>query len=176
MTQMSKKEKVEVKGPEEKEIETWYPSDPWQAFNEMMEDFRMNYMEPWWPRLAWRRPFRMRGMEPMMRRAARVDLRDAGKEYEVYAELPGIPKDNVDITVTKNGIEIDAKAGKEAEEERKGYVVRERSYREFHRRLPFPEEVVPDKAEATMKDGLLEVKVPKKTPTPEEKGHPVKIK
>jgi hypothetical protein len=55
------------------------------------------------------------------------------------------------------------------------FVRRERTYSRIHRSLAFPEEVIPDRAEATLKDGLLEVRIPKKTPT-EVKKHKVEIK
>jgi len=111
-----------------------------------------------------------------MPRAACTDLIDTGKEYQVCAEVPGIPKDKINVTITKDSIEISGKAEIERREEEKGYVVRERGYSEIHRRMAFPEEVVPEKAEATLKQGLLEIKVPKKTPTPKVTKHKVEIK
>jgi len=90
--------------------------------------------------------------------------------------MPGIPKDKLDITITEDGIEISGKAETERKEEEKGYVVRERGYSEVYKRMAFPEEVIPDKAEAALKNGLLEIKVPKKTPTPSVKKHKVEIK
>ncbi len=104
-----------------------------------------------------------------------TDLVDAGNEYRVHAEIPGVPKENLNITIAARGIEIEGEAKTDIEEEKEGFVRRERSYSRIHRSLPFPEEVIPDKAEATLKDGLLEVRIPKKTPT-EFKKHKVEIK
>jgi len=112
----------------------------------------------------------------MIHREACVDLVDSGKEFEVCAEVPGIPKDKIDVTITKDSIEISGKAEVEKKEKEKGYVVRERAYSQIYRRMSFPEEVVPEKAVATLKHGLLEIKIPKKTPTPEVKKHKVEIK
>ena len=67
---------------------------------------------------------------------------------------------------------------KEIEQEREAMSARarERSYSSIYKNLPFPEEVIPDKAECKVKDGVLEVIIPKKTPTPEAKKHKVEVK
>jgi HSP20 family protein len=92
-----------------------------------------------------------------------VDLSDNGKELVIKAEVPGIEKDDLSIEVTEEGIEISGESRSEKEEgdEETGYVRRERSYTRFHRTLPFPEKVVPDKADASLKDGVLTVMIPK---------------
>jgi len=97
------------------------------------------------------------------------------QEFQVHAEVPGIPKDKIDITVTKDSIEISAKTEVERKEEEKGFVVKDRGYSEIYRKQS-SEEVVPEKAEATVKNGVLEIKIPKKTPTPEIKKHKLEIK
>src|SRR3989449_8222625 len=102
-----------------------------------------------------------------------VDLIDKGSEFVVRAELPGVSKEDVDLTVTADGIEIRAETNRSREEHEKNYQYRERTYQALHRVLSFPEEVKADLAAATLKDGVLEVRVPKKEPTPEPK--PVKV-
>jgi len=170
---MSEKEKkVPVEEPE-RGIQPWYPHEIFQAFDDMLENFRSDFLAPRRPRGLLRKPWRV---GPLERRVACADLIDNGKEFQVCAEIPGVPKDKIDITITKKDIEISAKAEVERAEEEKGYVVKERGYTEIYRRFSFPEEVIPEKAEATLKNGLLEVKVPKKTPTPEVKKHKVDVK
>ena len=102
-----------------------------------------------------------------------VDLIDKGSEYVVRAEVPGVSKEDVDLTVTQDGIEIRAQTKRSREEDEKDYYYSERTYQSLQRVLGFPEEVKADLASATLKDGLLEVRVPKKQPTPESK--PVKV-
>ena len=46
----------------------------------------------------------------------------------------------------------------------------------MYRRLAFPEEVTPEKAAATFKDGVLDIRVPKRTPTEEPKPHRVEVR
>src|SRR2546425_12272748 len=102
-----------------------------------------------------------------------VDLIDKGSEFVVRAELPGVSKEDVDLTVTADGIEIRAETNRSREKKDKNYEYRERTFQALHRVLSFPEEVKADRASATLKDGILEVRVPKKEPTPEPK--PVKV-
>lgn len=102
-----------------------------------------------------------------------VDLIDKGSQYVVRAELPGVSKADVDLTVTSDGIEIRAQTNRSREENENDFFYSERSYHAIQRVLGFPEEVKADLASATLKDGLLEVRVPKKQATPESK--PVKV-
>lgn len=103
-----------------------------------------------------------------------VDLVDEGRDYVVRAELPGVSKENVNLDVAADRIEIRAETSQQREEKAKDYYFRERRYETLERLLPFPAEVRPDEAQATLKDGVLEVRVPKREPTPEQK--PVKVR
>ena len=176
MSEKENKEKVEVKEPGERAITPWGPTDIFQAFDAMWEGFRRDFLRPWRPWRFWGRPSGRVRPTTIIPREACTDLIDAGKEYQVCAEVPGIPKDKLDITITKDGIEISGRAETERKKEEKGYVVRERGYSEIYKRIAFPEEVIPDKAVANLTDGLLEIKVPKKAPVPEVKKHKIEIK
>ena len=141
------------------------------TFDQLMEDFSRNFRESIWA------PWEWIGVEPALSlRELPADLVDAGSKFLVHAEMPGIPKDKIDITVTKDGIEISAETNAEKEEKEKNFVVRERNYTHVYKMLLFLEEVIPEKAESTLKDGLLEVSIPKKTPAPEPKKHKVIVK
>lgn len=106
-----------------------------------------------------------------------IDLADNGKEYVLKAEVPGINKEDLNIEVTENSIEIsgETKTEEKEEDKEKGYLRRERRYAKFYRSLPLPEAVVADKAEAELKDGILTVKLPKAAP-PEKKSKKVQVK
>jgi len=103
-----------------------------------------------------------------------VDLIDEGSEFVVRAEMPGIAKEDVDLTVAPHGIEIRAETDRSRKEEDKEYYFQERSYQTLRRSLSFPEEVKADLVAATLKDGVLEIRVPKKEPTQVSK--PVKVR
>lgn len=144
------------------------------TFDDLLNDFNRRFRESIWA------PWEGEPMEPYITefpaREAFADLVDTGNKFVVHAEVPGIPKDKINVTVTKDDVEISAEAGTEKEEKKKGYVFRERGYSSFYKRIVFPEEVVPEKAESTVKDGVLHLDVPKKTPTAEPKKHKVAVK
>jgi len=96
------------------------------------------------------------------RRVACTDFVDTGKEFRIYAEIPDIPKYKLDANITKDVIEISGNAETGRKEEDKGYGVIEWTYSEVYKRIEFPEEVIPARVKANLKDGLLEIKVPKK--------------
>ena len=104
-----------------------------------MDNFRKNFIES----IAF--PWDWVGLEPIVPvREATVDLVDEGNKFIVNAEMPGVPKDKIDVSLTKNGIEISAETEVETEDKEKNYVVRERVYSHIYKQLDFPEEVIPE--------------------------------
>lgn len=149
--------------------QTW--TSPWTMLNDMdrvFDDFRSEWENMF---LAPRSP----GTE--MVRQPLVDLADNGKEYLVTAEIPGISKDDLRIEVAQDSLEISGETSVEEKEEDKetGYLRRERRYSRFYRALPLPENVLTDKVEAELKDGLLTITLPKAAP-PERKSKKVPVK
>ena len=135
---------------------------PLAWFDEMdrwFDDVRRGIEERFWGPLARWGESGLRVRQPL------VDLIDEGPEFVVRAEMPGVSKDDVDLSVTPRGIEIRAETDRSREENDKAYYFQERSYQALRRSLSFPEEVKADLAAATLKDGVLEVRVPKKEPT-----------
>ena len=143
------------------------------TFDDMLEDFRRRFQQNIWTPWEW-------VIEPytveLPARVAYSDLIDEGNMFLVRVEVPGIPRDEIDVTVTRDGIEISGETGAEKEEKEKNFVVHERSYSSIYKNLAFPEDVIPEKAECRIKDGILEVSIPKKNPTPELKKHKVEVK
>lgn len=129
------------------------------------------------PEMLTERPWELPTRFPALRniRAPLADVEDRGTEFVVTAEMPGVPKDDIDVTVTGDRVEIRAKTAREEEETGKAFRRRERTFREFHRRLALPEDVRPDAAEARLENGLLTIRLPKKEPTPAEERHKLKI-
>ena len=62
-----------------------------------------------------------------------------------------------------------------AEQKDGGYVRRERTYSKLETTIAFPEEVIPDQAEANVNNGILEVRIPKRSPT-EFKERKIEVK
>ena len=141
------------------------------TFDDLMDNFRRNFIDS----LAF--PFDWISLEPIVPvREAAVDLVDEGNKFVVHAEMPGVAKDNIDVALTKDGIEISAETDVETEDTEKNFVVRERVYSHIYKQLSFPEEVIPEQAESTFRNGLLEVSIPKKTIAPAPKKHKVTVK
>jgi HSP20 family protein len=91
----------------------------------------------------------------------RVDMDETDEEIRITAELPGVDKDNIDISMTDERITIRGEKKKEEEKKGRGYHKLERSYGSFQRSFYLPCEVVSDKVDASFKNGVLTVVLPK---------------
>lgn len=101
-------------------------------------------------------------------RTPRTDVTDTGTAYVVTAEIPGIPKEKLDIRIRGPLVEIRGESATEAEQKEEHYLHRERTYSGYYRSLELPEPVVASKAKAKVMNGVLELELPKQTPTPSE--------
>ncbi len=143
----------------------------WEDMDRRVEEFKRGFADLFWPRIFPMAPALPEVREPF------YDLLDEGKAYRLRVEVPGIPKEKIEIHATGDSIEVNGEATVEEEEKRGGKVIsKERSYSRLYRCISLPEEVLPEKTEAALKEGILEIKVPKKTPTPEPKKHRIKVK
>jgi len=90
-----------------------------------------------------------------------VDIFEDKNDVVVKAELPGIKKEDIDVTLTDDTISIAGEKKKEEEVEKKNYYRWESSYGSFARTFTLPSEVQTDKVQTQFKDGVLEVRIPK---------------
>jgi len=102
-----------------------------------------------------------------------MDIFEAGGDVVVKAELPGMKKEDIEVTVTDSSITISGEKKKEDEVKKKNYYKYERSYGSFCRTFSLPTTVKTDKVKSTFKDGILEIRMPK---TEEAKSKEVKVK
>ncbi len=92
----------------------------------------------------------------------RVDIIDHDNNIEVQAALPGVKKEDVEVSIKNQTITIRASSKEEKKEETKDkYFRREISRGEFQRILALPGNVDDEKATATFKEGILTVSIPK---------------
>jgi HSP20 family protein len=89
--------------------------------------------------------------------APAIDVIQRDDDLVVRAELPGVTPDEVDIIIQNNVLTISGRISEEREEEREGYLVRERRTGMFRRSLQLPQEVDEDDVSARFEDGVLEV-------------------
>ena len=90
-----------------------------------------------------------------------VDLYEKDDEIVVKAELPGLTKDDIQVSLADNILTIKGEKKKEEEDDGKDYYRSERVYGMFTRTLPLTAEVNPEKINATFKNGVLEIRLPK---------------
>lgn len=116
-----------------------------------------------------KRPFSMFGPSWMPRMkfpemgviSPEMDIFEDGNDVVVKAEMPGIKKEDIEVNLTDDTVTVSGEKKKEEKVEKKDYYRVERSYGSFSRSFRLPKEVQSDKAKATFKDGVLEIRVPK---------------
>ena len=108
-------------------------------------------------------------VEEHLRFVMPIEVYETPNEFVVKVELPGVKKENVDIVIRDNYLVIKAEKKEEVKEERQQVHVRERVYGKFERVIPLPPDLDTDNAKASFKDGVLEIRIPKKAATKEKK-------
>ncbi len=154
-----------------------YLMDPYgfiSDFDRHFQELRRNMetmLLPTWNTVA------ARPLEAVMApRFARADFCDLGDAYGVDLEVPGFEREDIEVELTPNGVRVEASRKREEEHEDERYFAHERSYASLHRSFTFPEEVVPDKAEAKLEKGVLKLTLPKREPTPAPRSVKLKVK
>jgi len=109
-------------------------------------------------------------------REPNIDIQDRGDHFILTAELPGFEKKDVEARVTSDSLEL--KAESQSHRESKGAEGAQRfaSRSYFYRRLPLPDQVVVEKVNGTMKNGILELKLPKREQKPKDSSRRVDLK
>ncbi len=100
-----------------------------------------------------------------------VDIAEEEGSYVVTADMPGVEKEEINLKADSEGVEISAESSHEIEEENEKYYRKERSQRQFNRRIEFPSQVEAETVEASYEDGVLTVTADKD----EEDGHTIEI-
>jgi len=126
------------------------------SFDEF-DNFFDDFLSRRWPRLLdWNMTTQSEAGFP------KVDILDHDNDIEVQAALPGVKKEDLDVSVTNQAITIRTSTKEEKKEEEKGkYFRREISRGEFQRTVSLPENVDGEQAKASFKDGILTINIPK---------------
>jgi HSP20 family protein len=100
-----------------------------------------------------------------------ADVMETDKSIVVVTDLPGVKKEDIEVDISEDTLEIVAKFEDEIEEEGTNYIRKERSYGETRRTIALPDKVDIKKASAKFKDSVLTIELPKF----EEEKHKVDI-
>ena len=152
------------------------PHSFFQEMEERMQEFERHFESLF--QHNWVRPMRLefpewtrRGMLEL--KTPKVDIIERDNDILVRAEIAGVEKDDLDVSLTETAITIKGCTSEETKEEKVDYFRSETMKGEFSRTLTLPAKVDGSKAESKYKDGMLEVVVPKLEKT---RRHQVKIK
>jgi HSP20 family protein len=128
--------------------------DPFANFRREMDRLFDDFFAP-----AERRSFsggaEMEGAWPSL------DVEETDKAYIVHAEVPGMEQKDIELNLADNRLTISGERRSERKDDERGRAYAERFYGRFRRTIPFPTEVDADKVEATFRNGVLTVTLPK---------------
>jgi len=141
------------------------PNAMFREMERVLEEFNEEFDYPLWPSMLTSPP-----------RFPAIDVREEEKQYVVMADLPGMSRDEVNVLVGGGILDISAKRQQESEEEKEGYVRKERGYYSFHRRLALPEDAEEEGVDAKLEEGVLKLSIPKKKKEEKETKKKVEVK
>jgi HSP20 family protein len=155
---MSAKLNKDAPGKEPRELSVTGPSrflTPFEDMERWFEDtFRRPFLGPSWiPRI--RMPDIMGEVYPS------VDIFEDGNDVVVKAEVPGMKKEEIEVNLSLDTITISGQKNEETKVDKKDFYRLERTFGSFSRKLRLPADILTDKARASFKDGVLEVRIPK---------------
>ena len=134
-----------------------------RRMNEMFEDFWRGWPMP---------SFDIPGMG-LGKFAPKVNVEDDGKAIRIHAELPGMEEKDIEVTVQNGNLSLRGERTEEKETKEGEEYVRERWSGSFSRTLNLPTDVNTEKINASFKNGVLEVHLPK---TKQAEGKRIEVK
>lgn len=153
---------------EERGLWRW---DPFEALDELQEEIDRLWRRAWWP-APWSLTRPLRRLTRMAETwAPRCDVYEQNGQIVVKAELPGVKKEDIEVSLVEGDLVIRGERKAESEVKEEDYYRMERSYGSFYRRLALPADVKADEIQARYQDGVLEVRIPK----PSTKKIPIKV-
>jgi HSP20 family protein len=165
---MAKKKEKENMPAKAEKVSTF--ADIEQRFHELERRFDDIFSGEWGMPTRWEFP-EWSKLSKMELKAPKVDIVDRNDDILVRADVPGVKKENLDVSLTDNTITIKGSTSEEKKEEKGDYYRSETMKGEFSRTMSLPSDVDGEKASTSFKDGVLEIVVPKV-----EKARRIKVK
>jgi len=161
MSQTEKHVVKKHKGEEPKHVkraEQAYPATP---FDDMERMFAGLFPRGWLHPLYWEHPFWGEWSRFGTKLLPRVDVIDRDNEVVVHAQIPGVNKKDLEVSVSDHLLTIKGSTTHEEKEEKGDYYRRECSHGAFSRTIALPDLADISKAKATFENGVLELVMPK---------------
>ncbi|MFH1605046.1 MAG: Hsp20/alpha crystallin family protein [Pseudomonadota bacterium] len=128
-------------------------------FNELTRFDPFRDLNDWFPGFRLRPVLPELGVEPQIK----LDVSEADKAYTVKAEIPGVKKEDIQVSIDGNQVSISTEVKQEKEEKEGKKLVRsERYYGKQFRSFSLAHDIDEAKAEAEYHDGVLQLTLPKK--------------
>ena len=134
--------------------------DPFESLADFQDEIARWFGRPWRPRRLF--------LEKNGNWAPRTDVYEDGNEIVIKAEIPGVNKEDVEITFEDGDLVLKGERKSEKEVKEEHFYRMEREYGSFHRRIPLPAGITPEAIKATFKDGVLEIRAPRPAETKPE--------
>ena len=138
--------------------------ETWPFTHSMEEFFGTHFPRRWMEGMGepfpWRRPV-LSDVGEAFEVWPKVDILDKNDAIVVRAEIPGIKKDDLEVTIAGDRLTLEAKRKFEEKEEKEDFFSSEIAYGRLYRVIRLPVEVKGDEAKAMMKDGVVEIMLPK---------------
>jgi len=137
-------------------IERWRPWDEFREMERWMDEMMRRPLLAWRrPPIWWRVPTEAVGWVPS------VEMYEKEDRFVVRAELPGMKKDEIDVSVVGNTLTISGERKAQSEVKDEDYYRCELCYGKFSRSIGLPAAVDAAKVDATYENGILEITLPK---------------
>ncbi|MFX1321771.1 MAG: Hsp20/alpha crystallin family protein [Promethearchaeota archaeon] len=187
MTEIKEDKKVEIKGKKpleseegnskeeqkkgELQLRRYRPLSIFGGIDRFFDEIDRSFRDFWRPSRFWDfEPFNLSVFdENKFFRTPLTNISDDGDKYSITAELPGLDKGDLEITIHDGHLEIKGGRKEEYEEKKEGYVRKEYSSSSYHRSFSLPENIEEDKIDATLDKGVLKLTLPKKEEEKKEK-------
>lgn len=141
--------KLPIKRPS-RDVYNWDPFEEMRQIQEEMQEMFRRF-----PLLDTR--YRAQTFAPL------TDVAEEENKITVTMDLPGVEKENVELSVKDNVLIISAEKGKQEEAEKEGYLRKERVFMRYYREIALPQGATEEGANAQLKNGVLTVTLPKTT-------------
>jgi HSP20 family protein len=157
------KNEVTVSTKPRTEITEARPATMFGPLDEVERLFDRLMPRSWMRPMAWNWPAWGGGLEESLGnlRVPQLDVIDRDKDILIRVDLPGVEKKDIDVSISDSALVIKGSVSREAKEQRKDYYRCEIEQGNFSRSLALPSGVDSTKINAHLKDGVLEIVLPK---------------